>query len=275
MDVHRQLLPWTNGPAPFELTSYVVTYDGRIGVHYTSKHGDFTSPKSTSEGEIGGRRPDLLTLNYAGWRSTIFGFTESSNFDGQRFSTLLETPGAKIEQLEVTENGKQFLQVTRIAEFPAVRKGMGKHVFWFDPEHNYAIARIIEYRATLNESRTKLIYTDTVGADQRITGYWEVAPGISYPKRVDLVNFEKHKNGNRERDFESVTEISKVTVNDPKIDDRTFQFIFPKGTQVVDTVSNKYFTIQGTPQEQQKLIESAVLGARAMNPATATQPLKP
>ena len=276
LDVHHDVSLAVDSPAPYYVEAYSVAYNGRVGTFLQTLTGLQNTAAGTptrvwplNVGHISGHRSGMIQDGQTGWADSLFGFTSVNQFNMHpRFSAYI-TPGQKKVTLHarwIDLGGRRYLRVTHIyAE---------KSVFLLNPRKGYSI--------TTDDSYYNIVHIDkTTGKIHGRPGTWiygefhvksffEPLLGVYYPKQIQYKGFEPHSKGGQEKlwDRGSIV-ISKVRVNDPKVNDATYVVRFPRNAIVTDTATNKTIRIGGTPRQQLKAIEKAVNQARK---AIATEP---
>ena len=259
------------GPIPDYSTRFSAGYNGRVGTYLQWTAGFPKKQIPLCRGEIGGRMPvQISSMNCeSGWINSIYGFTSDMPYGYHpRFSAYIR-PGQKAVTIDAhwfSLNGKKYLRVSRIGD------PLGKEVFLLSPRTMYSIAGYYRYgwRAKKNPAgRIYLVPGIRVKNEFKVFGFYETSAGIFYPKRIKRTAFTYNKDGKKKLFFSSETDISKVRVNDPKVNDATYVVRFPRNAIVTDTATNMTIRIGGTLHQQIKDIEKAVNQARK---AIATEP---
>ncbi len=269
IDVARSVNPWTNGPSPFYLMAYVIAYNGRTTEFYQTKTGDFQNPSPDHSGTIDGKRGTMIqALAFdTGWDESVFGgITAIDRREAVvvRFSEILANPklSFSFETAEVDISGIHYLQVTRT-------EGYGKQVILLDPAKAYSIVQEDTYLWKVvdpNAKNKKLVPSSAKDESCKITEFWELAPHVFYPKRVEWQSFSPDHGDAPVRVSHVVISAAKL---EPSVDPTTFEIQFPKGARVVDKTTDEEVLIGGTPEEQQAKIDAAVSAAHH---AAATAP---
>ncbi len=256
---------------PVYAMSYSAAYNGSVGTYLQWSAGTSKKQVSLFEGDIGGKMPSAMSgaNDCSGWMDSIYGFTSDMHFDYHpKFSAYIR-PGQKGVALDArwaSWNGKKYLRVTRIGD------PLGKEVFMLDPRKRFAIAGYDCYGWQAKKKPTGRIYLvpgTRVRNEFHVIGFLEPTPGIFYPSRIEGAAFSYDTAGKKKLFYTSVKVISKVTVNDPNVNNATYVVRFPRGAIVTDTATNKVIRIGGTRRQQLKEIEKAVEPTRK---AVATKP---
>jgi hypothetical protein len=245
---------------PSIVDSFSAAYNGRVGTYLRTAVANAGSTKlfAYNHGRISWRMPQERNMvdSATGWYATVFGFTGDIPYGSRptpRFSEFI-SPGQKGAALSAEWaqwKGKRYLRVTRVGP------PLGKDVILLDPRRAFSIARWDHYgwRALPNAAgHIFLVAGKRLQSRLDVRGFVEPAPGIFYPKKIISTGFTPPM---------SVSiKISKVTINDPKVNADTWVLKFPRGALIQDKATGRYIRIGGTPQQQLKEIEAAVKAAR-------------
>ncbi|MGC8624272.1 MAG: hypothetical protein ACP5VQ_03275 [Phycisphaerae bacterium] len=260
-EVPRDWTLWTGGPIPVSADRYMVAYNGRFGTYLKTYVGSPKKEVPFNHGYISGNMPALRggVDASSGWWESLYGFT--SNLSSKyriRFSAYIRLgqKWAWVHARWIRWRGKKYLQVTRVSD------PWGKYVFLLDPRREFSISCIEDYGWLPRETPAGRLYVvpgTQIQGYSRVTGFFEPVPGVFYPKQIKGKAFDKSMKRFR---TDLTIAVSKVTVNDPAVNDSTYVIQFPRGAIVRDLVTNKVTRIGGTPQHQLEELERDVGRAR-------------
>lgn len=235
VDVHKQVLKWQDGAAPYAESSYSVGFDGTHGrvVNHTIGHSGKTYPRK--DGRILSHAPKRLTT---GWTDLFTGLRFSLNFffNGKdyTFSDLFrwaEDPNTLVlSSFQFTQEVFQGVNCIKISSKGSNRY---KKSQWLDLERGFAL---------LGDKRTSILEdgTERLVSFSNVSKLKEVAPGIWWPMEASMVSrpFESGKPYER-----FVYRASKVVANDPNFDESVFNVSFPEGYLVDDQVTGRKYKV--------------------------------
>ena len=274
VDIHHSVAKWLDGPAPFNFEAYSVGYNGRVGTFLQTMTGlqkmaagSPTQVWPVYNGHVSGHRPRMINDGATGWYNSLFGFTSLHFGNHPRFSSYIAPVQNHITLHAdwIHSKGKRYLEVTRIAYI------FRKSIFLLDPRKSYSIAQYVSYGIKRIKSNStgqfELRTSQRIFSDFHVTAFSEPLSGIYFPSKIHGENFTFNPIERPQSRYSIF--ISKVTVNDPKVNDATYMVRFPRNSIVTDTATNKTIRIGGTLHQQIKDIEKAVNQARK---AIATEP---
>ncbi len=237
VDVHKEVLRWRDGAAPYIEESYSVSFDGQYGrfVRYSTGHSGRTH--HSKEGKLLTDAPEQLRDSYLG-SCTGASFTFSSFFsndDGRSFSQLFRastTPAAlETKAFEVT---LEEFQGVECIKFGSGERKLRAHIsYWFDPARGFALLGHdnISIREDGSERVSKRIEVNELK---------EVADGVWWPMQVTSVRAPFEPNEPYQK---FVYRASNVVANDPNFTDSIFTVPFPDGYLIDDKVSGRKYRV--------------------------------
>jgi len=244
IDVHKQVLRWRNGAAPYGESSYSVSFDGQYGrvVRYSTRHSGKTH--HSKEGKLLPDAPELLRDNFlGGCTGAYFTFCFFFNADEYRtFSKLFRasmTPAAL--EAKAFKVALEEFQGIQCIKFGSGEQLWGHETWWLDPSRGFALLGY-EQISTRN-GRDRLI------SRMKVTKLKEVAAGIWWPTQATSVRapFEP---GETYRRF--VYRASNVVANDPNFDENVFTVPFPDGYLIDDQVAGRKYRVGEDPNASPK-----------------------
>jgi len=239
VDVHKQVLEWEQGAAPFAESSYSVGFDGKYGrvANHTTGHSAKTYP--VKEGRILSHAPRRMTT---GWCKRFTGSRFSLHFffnNDRDFSTLSQflrkitsADVVKLNAFKFTWEKLQGVQCIKIDS--AFDRHKARITYWLDPSHGFALLGHdnISIREDGSEQVSKRI---------RVTKVKEVASGIWWPMEASMVS-KPYAPGKPYERF--VYRASIVVANDPDFDETVFTVPFPPGYLIDDKVNGRKYTVR-------------------------------
>jgi hypothetical protein len=235
VDVHKQVLEWQDGAAPYAESSYSVSFDGTHGrvVNHTIGHSGKTYPRK--EGRILSHAPKRLTT---GWADLFTGLRFSLNFffNGKdyTFSDLFrwaEDPNTLV--LSSFQFTQEMFQGVKCIKIASKESNQYKKSQWLDLERDFAL---------LGDKHTSILEdgTERLVSFSNVSKLKEVAPGIWWPMEASMVSrpFDPGKPWRR-----YVYVASNVVANDPNFKESVFNAPFPEGYLIDDKVTGRKYTV--------------------------------
>ncbi len=273
----EQILARPGKPDPFDIDSFLVAYNGRVGTKLIVRFG--TAPKDlqvSNGGQIYGKMPGIRDAidQATGWAWSIYGFTGNLPFGYHpRFSRFISPSQRKvrISAQQIMRAGKPFLQVTRIGS------PLGKDVFLLDPRRKYSIIKCDHYGWTAKMgtgNHFKLVAGTRLLYSFRVKGFIGPVQGVFYPQMVRMVIFRPkppRSRGHGNEENIAVTRVLSVRVNSPSVGPGAYVVRFHRGSVVRNMVTGRFVRVGGTPHQQLAQIQAAVEKARNNGPAKPPQ----
>lgn len=239
IDVHKEVLRWQEGAAPYLEKSYSVGFDGQYArvVRYSTTHSGRTH--RTKEGKLLPDAPELLRDNYLGsCTGAYFTFCSFFNADEYRtFSKLFRastTPAAL--EAKAFECALEEFQGVQCIKFGSGEQLWGYETWWFDPSRGFAL---LGYeRVSTRNGRERLMLRIKVNKLK------EVAPSIWWPTQVASEKGPSEP-GKPWRRF--IYRASNVVANDPNFDENVFTVPFPDGYSIDDQVAGRKYKVGEDP----------------------------
>jgi len=235
IDVHKEVLRWREGAAPYIEKSYSVSFDGQYGrvAYHTTRHSDRTH--HSKEGKLLPNAPEQLRDNYLGsCTGAYFTFCFFFNADEYRtFSKLFRastTPAAL--EAKAFEVALEEIQGTQCIKFGSGEQLWGHETWWLDPSRGLALLGY-EHVSTRNGIERLILRIE-------VNKLKEVAPGVWWPMQVTSVRAPFEPNGPYKR---FVYRASNVVANDPNFDESIFTVPFPEGYLIDDKVAGKKYKV--------------------------------
>lgn len=244
IDVHKQVLKWREGAAPYGESSYSAAFDGQYGrvVHYTRGHSGKTF--SLKEAELLADAPQQLRGNFlASCTGAYFTFSFFfSNDDDRSFSKLFRasmTPAAL--EAKAFECALEEFQGVQCIKFGSGEQLWGHETWWLDPSRGFALLGC--ERVSTRNGRDRLSLRIEVNELK------EVADGVWWPTQVTSIRapFEPSEPYRR-----FVYRASNVVANDPNFDENIFTVPFPDGYLIDDQVAGRKYRVGEEPNEPAK-----------------------
>ncbi len=287
INIKKLLTTAVNAPAPYNQTSFLVAYDGRVGTVYTRKSGLIGSrPAGVSTGTISGHRPRWASSldTDSGWQFTIWGFAPRILHDPsmEPLSELLvhPPPGGQVVYADaIDKRGRKFMEVS----FGYI----DQHVIRLDPRKGFAIVRDETFVAAPilpnqngiakpvilrdGKASTKWQWAATPTQVVHVNGFWNPEPGVYFPKQVISETFLPRVRAAGPANKLVVTIAKVVPFKNASLAHPPFIIRFPRGATVTDEATGQVIRVGGTPRQQMKRIDEAVAAARN---EVATQPAR-
>jgi hypothetical protein len=239
IDVHKQVLRWQEGAAPYIEESYSVGFDGQYGrvVRYSTRHSGRTH--HSKEGKLLPDAPVLLRDSYLGsctgaQYTFCFFFNEDDKDEGRTFSRFfraaISPEAVEAKAFEVALEEFEGIECIKFGSNPTKRF---QKSWWFDPSRGFALLGH-KYTVTREDGSERLMRSI------KVTELKEVAPGIWWPTQVTSVRapFDPEKPYER-----VVYRASNAVANDPNFDDNIFTVPFPDGYRIEDKVTGRKYTV--------------------------------
>jgi len=229
VDVHREVLEWQDGPAPYAESSYCAGFDGKHGRAVIHNIGHDGKMRPVRTGEITSDPPRILTSGMCG-KFTGIG-SSLQFFEGEIYSF------SKLFQLGGTANSSVAAEpIFTHEEFrgaDCIKIGTKSVTYWIDPFHGFA----------LRGSRS--IASGTEGPEElvrlmEVNKLEELASGVWWPTEVFVVS-RPTVPGKPWRRF--VWRASRVVANDSAFDEIVFTTPLPEGYLINDKVTNMKYKV--------------------------------
>jgi hypothetical protein len=241
IDIHREVLEWIDGFAPYLEMSYSLSFNGQEGrvIEHTMKHNDMTF--SIKEGKRMTDSPIPFRLGLEECTGIHFSYHYSIYRRGMSFSQLVRKASddpdfaAKSELEFVLEEHKDGVNRLRINS--GIKKKKGKYrSYLLDPSRGFALLE------------AKSAYIGEDGSEQvinhlEVSKLTKVAEDIWWPMDASLVRpctSPKQPNKPYER---IVYRASKITVNDPNFNEDVYTVPFPEGYFINDNITGRNYRV--------------------------------
>jgi hypothetical protein len=237
VDVHKNVMKWENGAAPYIEENYSVSYDGQVGktlINTTSHSGKSTAIKQAS---IIPNAPERLRAksidSCTGARYTLqFFFGEGDNF--KAFSELFRVSiSPKALEANVFEVTREEFQNVDCIKFNLGGRDWGHLSYWLDPSRGFAFLGH-DNVAILKDGKESVI------SRIRVQQLKEVAENVWWPTEATIESDPREPNDPYNR---TVYKATKVVANDPNFDESVFSTAFPKGYTVDDKITGKTYVV--------------------------------
>ena len=229
VDVHKEILEWEDGAAPYGEESYSTGFDGREGRTVHHRSGPVGQTREYCRGDIFPEAPKMLRTNWLA-ESTGTGFSTFFLFDqfacprGKRLSELLAYAISQAGTFPITW---ETLGGTKCIRIGGGEPEVGHEFLWLDPARGFALLRYEVVNIT-RDGRKWIVDSDTV------TKLTEAAPGVWYPTEA---YHEWSSPGCERTDRRIRYRASEVVANDPNFDQSIFTVTFPAGCLIKDKIN--------------------------------------
>jgi len=238
IDVHKAVLPWENGAAPYLEKSYSVSFDGVQGRRreISSSYGEKTFDRHS--GRI---LPDVPIQLSSSWYDEMTGVNASLFFHyrnmpepfPKRFSVGFEAaadPNSYLSALAAADpkylNVKLLKHKIVFEELGGIQcikavciRGPLLQQWWFDPNRGFALLKFDDLRKDQDGN-------EQVKSSINVTKLEKVAENIWWPIEAYFVQCPREDGKPWKR---IVYRASNVVVNDPNFDESIFTIPFPEG----------------------------------------------
>lgn len=231
VDVHKRVLEWQEGLAPYGESSYSVGFDGRYGrmARHTVGHSGKTRP--VKEGKLLSEAPrSLEIIAFTGTRFSLQ-FCESEIYKFSKMFELASDPNSKVaEEIKFAREEFEGTECIKISS------KFGNLRYWLDPSRGFAL-RGKKSIDIFEDGHEELVEF------KKVSKLKEVAPGIWWPMEASIVS--RPATGKPWRRF--VYRASNVVANDPNFDESIFTVPFPDGYLIDDKVAGKKYRVREDP----------------------------
>jgi hypothetical protein len=236
---NRLSSPWIGGPRDVSEDIVTVAFDGRKGASFYLQHGT----PGVREGILEPDRPALLDLGAlaSGWSLSLYGVFQAENI---RFSQALSGQfQVAVQDCARLEDGTFEVDY---------QIGSRKYAAKLDSLRNYALVEKREY------------WKDDLVDRVIVSDFFQPTRNIYYPKRAVREVLE-HGIVKRRVTYEG----SEIKVN-LALPASSFEIVFPPGTEVQDTISNRSFTISASDDVLHEQLQHQADQVLAKIPASAS-----
>jgi hypothetical protein len=239
VDVHKEVLEWQEGLAPYVERSYTISFDGQYGqeINHSMKYDETTILDKTGRYMSG--IPNKLI---AGWvdvfTGNVFSLNYSINQRGYAFSQIMqkssEDPNFKRDNdFEFVTEEKNSISYLRInSGKPKIGKTF--HTYLLDLSHNFALIESKRIAVNDDGSNRLISSVETTKLEKYNDDIW-------WPKEGYFIR----PSGNKEKPYERVVyRASTIIINDPNFDNNIYSVHFPKGYRINDEVNHINYRVE-------------------------------
>jgi hypothetical protein len=236
IDVHKEILKWEQGAAPYLEDSYSVSFNGQYGriVRHTSGYNDVKAYQE--EAEILPEVPNAIDR----WQYGTTGIIASLNYaligKDWTFSETLSI--AADANAELHSNVLKYCKFSRERFNDANCLRISIHDmdnYWFDLQKGFALLGYDGY------TRNKKLMDS-----MRVTRLEKVTNEIWYPFEACFTSYSMDPN---KPDRKLIWKASSVIINDPNITDEVYTSKIPEDYLVDDKVSGEMYRIKAGKKE--------------------------
>ena len=252
LDIHKKVLEWKNGAAPYLEQSYSVGFDGIQG-----RYKDISSSYSgkSFDRHRGRILPEAPIELKSSWYDKMTGVRASLFFHyrdmpaplPKRFSVNFEAaadPNYFLSVLAAADPNyldrkplKPKVVLEELGGIQCIKVAyMGdsfRQEWWLDPNRGFALLRLDD----VGEDRDG---NEQVRSSINVTKLKEVAENIWWPMEAYFVSFPREADKPWKR---IVYRASNVIANDPNFDDSIFTVPFPEGYLIDDQVAGRKYKV--------------------------------
>lgn len=237
VDVHKEVLKWIDGTAPYGEESYSASYDGHIGKTIFYSTGPRGKAIPIKEGRIVPTIPEKLRLKSTdsciGSQFTLqFFFSEGEQFSSfsELFRVAISPDALKANVFEIT---REEFQGSNCIKFNWGKQDWGNISYWLDPPRGFAFLGY-DNVARIKDGR------DRVVSRIRVQQVKEVIKNVWWPIEATIESDPREPNSPYQR---TVYRALNVVANDPNFDNSVFTLNFPKGYRVDDKITGKKYVV--------------------------------
>jgi len=259
IDVHKQVLPWVDGPTPYGDTSYSRVFNGKNNIKVVySTTGEAGKRFPGNNAEIG--EYSLKTIKedpFLWWNSGVGFYSyfclpcsylaycpispdgKQPYFDGGVDSVLGQI-SEKTDPNDVTKMpfGVQF-ESLKGTDLLVIGDKYGITRCWLDPKKNFSLVKYLN--ATVRKNGERIVRLDI-----EVSSIEEVSPGIWWPMEVFWIAPEFEPKGGWNR---IVYRASNVKISAEPFPDKLFELEIPDGYLVRDNIAKKTYKKEKTPKK--------------------------
>jgi len=258
IDVHRQVVTWTNGKAPFAEDSFSIGFDGKYGRIAHHSTGSLGRTFKARRGEVLPDAPTMLKNRmYECGTGAAFSIFFFQNQDGKslsdRLNKVASTPNVSFR---ISNEAFQDIPCTRIT---SERPGVVEESWWLDASRGLAL---LGYERVVTKGGKKEIVERST-----ITKLVKAGEGIWYPGEActELI----WPDGKQSRWYYKA---AKVVANDPTFDENIFTVSFPPGYTIQDKTVGTTYRTGPPPEDLQNTLDEIVSEAITTKPAVSNEP---
>ena len=237
IDVHKQVLKWVDGAAPYSEESFSLAFDGQHGRVIDHTFGHSGKTHLSKRGELLPDAPPRLrsTDVHTGAKfSLYFFFNEEGHTFSQYFRLAISPAALKAKAFEVALEEYQGVECIRIG---SGEQKWGHISWWLDPACGFAL--LGHDNISMREDGAERVSTRI-----RVTKLKEVDPNTWWPMEA-YVESDRHKPGEPYK--RTVYRASDVVANDPNFDESIFTVPFPDGYLIDDKVAGRKYRVGEDP----------------------------
>jgi len=205
IDVHKEVLKWTDGVAPYAEDEYSVSFDGQLARKVHHRSGPINKTFKMREAYITSQPSKDL---YAPWYNVATGARFSlvlhNNNSGVLMSEYFKMPDQEVKAPKIELKHEKFSGVECVKFGSGYLPRIGEQAYWFDPGRGYALMGT--KRINIRKDGTEWLVES-----MKVEELKEVSEGIWWPTKATLEG-EDPSTGELTR---SVYRASNIVINDP------------------------------------------------------------
>ena len=232
VDVHKRVLEWQEGAAPYRESSYSMGWDGQYGkmTHHTVGYNAKTHP--VKEGKLLSEAPTSLETNAFTGTGFSLQFFEGEIYKFSKMFELASDPNSEATtELKFTREEFEGIDCIKISS------KFDNLMYWLDPSHGFAL-RGKKSIDIFEDGREELI------SFMKVSKLKEIATGIWWPIEAYIIS-RPYESGKPWQRF--VYWASNVVANDPNFDESIFTVPFPDGYLIDDKVAGRKYRVGEDP----------------------------
>ena len=238
VDVHKNVMKWEDGAAPYVEESYSVSYDGQVGKtlnHTTGHSGKSIAVKQASVVPTVPQRLQSKSIDSCtGAQFTLqFFFGKEGEFKAfsELFRVAISPKALEAGAFEVAREKLGEIDCIKIGS--AEGRDWGYISYWLDPARGFAFLGY-DNVAFLKDGSERII------SRIRVQQVKEVSKNVWWPTEATIESDTREPNAPYQR---TVYRAVKVIANDPNFDENVFSPAFPKGYRVDDKMTGKTYVV--------------------------------
>ena len=243
IDIHKNIMPWKQGAAPYLDMKFSVSYDGEKGMYRKDSISYGGKTKKTKEGIVTSDRPwELRTRSYdklLGLKSSIF-YHHGDNPNNITFSRLFEIVASLMMQKEnpgiVKKAGADMPKEKRNTRMLVFREdlngiecirigiepisGGGGEAWWLDPTRGFSL---LKYESYIEDKEGEDVLVNSI----EVVELFEASGDIWWPTKSILIDRRPGQQEAEEIYSRLTCIVSSVVVNDVKLKSDAYEIHLP------------------------------------------------
>ena len=248
VDVHKEILKWVDGDAPYAEDVYSLGFDGQSARKVHHRSGPINKTFEMREAYITSEPSKDL---YSPWFNVATGARFSlflhNNSSGALMSDYFKVPddGVVNARLEITHEKFEGIECVKYGS--GHHPGVGEQAYWFDPARGYAL--IGTKHVNIRQDGTEWLIESI-----KVRELKEVSKGVWWPTKATV----EGEDPNSGKLIRSVYQASNVVINDPAFNEEIFTVPIPSGYYVEDQINNISYKSGLDPEQLLDVLDETV-----------------